>query len=157
MAAGSFAGVRDLSCGCLHTCALTVEGEALCWGSNAAGQLGISFLEAAKSSTPISSSLGAAFVALSSGGSHTCALSSEGRVLCWGDNSEGQLGDGNIADSSAPVLALGIHDTVALSAGFAHTCAVLNTGKVFCWGSGKFGQLGNSSFASSRVPVEVLD
>ena len=66
------------------------------------------------------------------GDEHTCAIH-EGRVLCWGSNTEGQLGDGRTASRARPEPVSGLEAVDALAAGDDHTCA-LTRGAVRCWG-----------------------
>ena len=82
---------------------------------------------------------------ITGGANHTCMLN-EGKVLCWGNNLHGQLGNGQsgvTVHSSVPVEARGINDAVAVGAGWEHTCAVHATGEVSCWGDDTSGELGN--------------
>lgn len=94
------------------------------------------------------------------GGAHSCAISETGRLMCWGRNQEGQLGDGTRADSSRPVDVLlpdGVGAT-AVALGASHSCALLDDTSVRCWGNNGTGQLGDSGVgASSDEPVEVGD
>ncbi|MGB2373649.1 MAG: RCC1 domain-containing protein, partial [Poseidonia sp.] len=95
-------------------------------------------------------------VALSSGYSHTCAILDNGAVSCWGDGSNGQLGNGGTSDKSTPTLtsSLGTGRTaVALSSGGYHTCAILDNGAVSCWGLGGDGQLGNGGTSQQNTPT----
>lgn len=81
--------------------------------------------------------------AFSTGGSHACAVSTAGKVYCWGANSYGQLGDGTTDASALPGEVPGITDAIAVDAGDNHTCVIRSGGKVSCWGSNSGGQLGN--------------
>lgn len=87
-----------ITAGEAHTCGLTFGGQIWCWGSNERGQLGNSTLgaggPASMSPTPVQvSAQGLVFMAVSAGDQHTCALTTDNRALCWGDNQYGQLGD----------------------------------------------------------------
>jgi alpha-tubulin suppressor-like RCC1 family protein len=91
-----------LAAGGAHTCALTAGGDAWCWGSDSNGQLGRGSI-GGSSSTPAPVSGGLKFIALSAGGAHTCGVTLDGSIYCWGANASGQLGDGSTTDRGAPV------------------------------------------------------
>ena len=159
-----------LAAGAAHTCLLIDTGLVRCWGANQFGQLGggsghLAALQNAPSTDVANLSdwlvadllaLPDEAIAIAAGAYHSCALTAGGAVLCWGQNVEGQLGDGTTIDSDIPLAVQGLSgDMIAITAGAAHTCALLAAGIVECWGANANGQLGDSSSASSSLPVAV--
>lgn len=69
-------------------------------------------------------------------GYHTCVVKSDGTVWCWGQNREGQLGDGTKEDRDAPVQAKGIPKAVAVDIYGATTCMKSEKNEAWCWGGG---------------------
>jgi len=93
---------------------------------------------------------------IAAGNSHTCAVTGDGHVKCWGDNHMGQLGDGTFAQRLTPVEVNGLDHVRAIATGSgSHTCALTESGAVKCWGSNEYGQLGNNDTASSSLPVQA--
>ena len=94
---------------------------------------------------------------IAAGSSHTCAVTAEGQVKCWGANTMGQLGDGTFTQRLTPVAVGGLERVRAIATGSgAHTCALTEAGAVKCWGANEQGQLGNGDTGSSSVPVQVV-
>jgi alpha-tubulin suppressor-like RCC1 family protein len=89
--------------GVFHTCAMTPNGRAFCWGANDRGQLGNGSPQG--SVTPVGVDGGLRFDAVSVGvvGSHACGVTVDGVAYCWGDNRAAQLGDGTTEDRRVPV------------------------------------------------------
>ena len=84
-----------------------------------------------------------------------CATTEEGKAYCWGENLDGQLGNGTNTPSDIAVQVLGISDVTAIVAGAKFRCALREQGRVSCWGLNSTGQLGVGTIANSTTPVEV--
>jgi alpha-tubulin suppressor-like RCC1 family protein len=154
-----------VSAGRDHTCALITDGTAYCWGSNEFGQLGI----ANDASTclrddrpipcrrqPVAVAGGLRFQKIRAGGLHTCALTLDYHIYCWGDNLYGALGTPGPSQSFAPVQVFSPALFMDLAAGGSHSCGLRTDGVLFCWGGNESGQLGiNSAVNGSAAPVAV--
>lgn len=147
----------EVSAGYDHTCGVTTEHAAYCWGT---GGLGAPFASAV---IPVAVEGGIAFAAAHAGEYHTCGVTTGAAAYCWGEGLYGQLGDGTAQGSVAPVAVAGGLTFVAMSTGDAHTCGVTPAGAAYCWGDNSFGQLGDGtggegffghgSVRTSPVPV----
>lgn len=144
-----FNDIRAVSAGSRHICVLTLGGVVKCWGSNASGQFGY-FGDSSYYQTVVIQGLSPGVQALSAGSEHACALSTGGRVECWGASTYGQGGE------PSPVGFLGLGSGMAaVSAGELHNCVLTLSGGVKCWGNNSLGQLGNGSTTSAFLPVDV--
>ena len=147
-----------IAAGGAHSCALLSDGSVECWGLNDHGQLGNNST-ANQFITPVTVSGISSATAISAGIGFSCALLSDGTVLCWGLNTNGQLGDGDTSDTRVPVAVSGLNSVVvAIASGSAHSCAILASGKISCWGLNANGQLGigNTNDSSSAVIVSGI-
>jgi len=94
---------------------------------------------------------------LAAGGYHTCVLLTLGGVRCWGDNREGQVGDGTNTNRLLAVDVTGLTSGVAsVASGRWHSCAVLESGGIRCWGDNVYSQLGDGTTVDRSTPVGVL-
>ena len=148
-----------VAAGNTHTCALLSGGGVKCWGQGGNGQLGDGFPGDPGNQlrlTPVTVSGINDATAIATGGFHSCAIVTDGKVRCWGDDGLGQLGDGTLGDFSlVPVEVSGLTGATALAAGEFFTCALRDDSTVWCWGANGFGQLGDGTTADSPVPVQV--
>jgi hypothetical protein len=138
---------QAISAGDRHTCGVTAAGAALCWGANGSGQLGDSTQTDRPDPTPLYGA--GTWRAMAAGGQFSCGERHNGfvfRVVCWGDNSLGQVG---VAGGGLRLMYTLPNFTPAnqpqeLVAGGAHACVRIE-GIVRCWGDNGSGQVGTGS------------
>lgn len=152
--------VLAITAGGDHSCALQEGGGILCWGAGELGQLGQGRF--ADSLEPVAvQGLTTAAVSVAAGRTHTCAITDDGKVRCWGSNASGQLsrpvtGVDAVASSRLPLLIPGLAGNAAvLGAGRDHTCAARSQGAPRCWGANAQGQLGNGTAGAVGTALDV--
>jgi len=128
-----------------HTCALTEEGEAWCWGGGGNGRLGTGDNVTRTEPTKVLTS--ERFATMGVGTFHTCGVTYDGRGFCWGSNSNGKLGVGptdpnNDNVNAIPLQVLNVYNWAYISPSATHTCGITTDGKLFCWGANISGRLG---------------
>ena len=147
--------VVAISAGGLHTCALQNSGQVKCWGDNNLGQLG-SGIGGTKEKprfqelSPVTAVGLSDATAISAGAYHTCALTRQGIVKCWG-----AFGMSHKDPSNTPVEIPGLEGITAVASGYEHVCVLTKAGTVKCWGNRNDGALGNGLDEDSRIPVDV--
>ncbi len=167
--------VLDLDVGQYHSCATRTDGTAACWGYNYYGQLGTTSVSTGTSSgkslypiTISTSSLSGA-TAIAAGTNHNCASLGDGSLRCWGQNGDGQLGNGGTTTSATTTPqtvdsgGLGSQGTssdaldsvLSLDAGGDFSCFITAEGKVGCFGDNYYGQLGNGDDDDASSPVQA--
>lgn len=152
--------VRAIGAGEQHNCVVLEDRRVKCWGANDLMQLGNGSRDP-KGDSPLHlgdrlpyTDLGPNFAAkaLALGAHHSCALSTNGGVKCWGQNGSGQLGIGTTTDHGAPAESMGAglpavdfgasRRALSIAVGMDFSCAALEDGQVVCWGADQVGQLG---------------
>lgn len=132
--------------GATHTCALTLDRTALCWGNNGFGQLGDGGTTVRLAPTLVVG--GVSFQSIDVGDPWSCGLSTLGKAYCWG----GLEGFGVV---TTPHLYSTTQTFTSLTVGSFHACALTADGSAYCWGNNQFGQLGDSSVVNKPNPTAV--
>lgn len=146
--------VSKVSGGYIHSLALVSDGTVWTWGNNRYGQLGDgSTIEERR--TPVQVIDIDNITNISTKGWHSLALDSEGKVFSWGNNSNGQLGDGTYSERNIPVNVEGLEDIVDIGSGWQHSLALKSDGTIWTWGDNRFGQLGDGTYKDRKIPAQV--
>jgi alpha-tubulin suppressor-like RCC1 family protein len=149
-----------IDAGAAHSCGVRDDGSLACWGVGDRGQVGtdatdmclLNNVTTACSLQPRVVAASVAFTRVSAGGEHSCAITRDDELYCFGANDFGQLGTSDTQSTSSPQALAG--DFVRVSAGGTHTCAVRSNGRLACFGNGESDQLGFTA-ASAPAPTDV--
>ncbi|MCL2798084.1 MAG: leucine-rich repeat protein, partial [Firmicutes bacterium] len=155
----------SVSAGSSHSLAIDGQGNLWAWGRNNSGQLGDGTAAASKSLPVQVNTSGrmnnAKAVAVAAGNYHSLAIDEHGNLWAWGNNSNGQLGDGTITNRSLSVQVnasgrMNNAKVVAIAAGNSHSLAIDEYGNLWAWGYNSFGQLGDGTAVTSKsLPVQI--
>jgi alpha-tubulin suppressor-like RCC1 family protein len=160
-------GVRRVTAGDAHSCAVLEDGTGRCWGKNEFGQLGGGGTEPRPRPVAVVAETGngrlRSISQIATGFDHTCARLANGQVRCWGHNADAEVGNGTVSPSVAlPTVVRNRRNrgalvgTAQVQATGSHTCVRLQNGEARCWGWNDFGNLGNADDEDSPLPVVVL-
>ena len=144
-----------------HTCAILDDQSVKCWGRNQDGELGVGSTTSSFDTPQTINTLGTNrhAISLALGEGFTCALLDDGSIKCWGQDNEGQRGDGGGYGSdirSPPSSAISLpagRTATQITAGAFHVCALLDDASIVCWGKNHEGQLGDGSTTDRTAPV----
>ncbi|MES1259799.1 MAG: hypothetical protein ABUL71_04325 [Gemmatimonadota bacterium] len=136
-----------------HTCALTTAGAAYCWGYNGNGELG-NDATSINNSVPVAVAGGITFqsLAVSQVAGFGCGLAVGGAAYCWGDNTEGELGDSTTTRRLHPVSVTGGLTFKSLAVGNAQVCGIAMNGSAWCWGTSASGAFGDGTTGTHITP-----
>src|SRR5579884_1174791 len=141
----------QISAGQYHTCGIKTDGSALCWGYDYYGQVDGTPTSTNNYSATGPPPGGGTFTQISAGLGHTCGLKTDGTVLCWGDDYNGQV-DGS-PNTTFPYETTGSPPGggtfTQISAGYGDTCGIKSNGSLLCWGYDAYGQLDGSPNVST--------
>jgi alpha-tubulin suppressor-like RCC1 family protein len=141
-----------------HTCLLNFGGGRKCWGWRGSGALGIGSTEDGVEESPVEGpSDDPSWSRLTAGRRHTCGVTEDNRIYCWGLNGRGQAGvdpeqEGTVG-SPAPLDER--TDWASVSGGGFHTCARRQDGTIWCWGLNDSGELGVGDTVARHTPVQT--
>lgn len=141
-----------------HVCGIRTTHELYCWGTDAYDVLGNGPGQTDQTTPLEVGGTSRTWKAVSTGFAHTCAITVDGHLFCWGWDFYGQLGDGpGSTNQNVPTEVSGAEgDWASVSAGQYHTCARKTTGHLFCWGRDSQGAVGDDGSPTDRfVPTEV--
>ena len=134
----------------------TVTSIVYSWGDNGNGKLGDGTTSGKSSPVTVIGAI-TNWSQVSAGYDHSLGVTSDGIAYGWGDNGNGELGDGTTADKSSPVTVIGgITDWSQVSGGGSHSLGVTDTGIAYAWGAGLSGRLGDGTTADKSSPVTVI-
>ena len=143
-----------------HACALTETAGVLCWGNNDAGQLGDGTTTTRSKAAPVLVAAGGepltGALELRTGGMHNCVRKTGDDIVCWGNNANGQLGDGTETNRPSPLVS---YTAATFALGRWHTCAVNADSTIACWGWNGHARLGigsGQSFNGADEPVPKM-
>jgi alpha-tubulin suppressor-like RCC1 family protein len=141
----------DVSAGVYHTCALSAEGEAFCWGNNFYNQLGMGDASVANNELVPrrvqTTATTSTWRQIRAGWDFSCGVTTAGAAFCWGRGEEGRLGDGDVINRDRPTaVAVGSGRFAQLALGWRHACGIRSdSGETQCWGINSDGQVGNGA------------
>jgi alpha-tubulin suppressor-like RCC1 family protein len=145
--------VTQLSVARHSTCVRTASAQAWCWPNQFGGY-----------NLPTRFPIADPIAMISAGGTGSCALTSAGKIYCWGANDFGQLGNGQVNPCCSPTGPVLIQSSLTFAAIFAgagpgggsHACALTADGSAYCWGRNESGELGDGTQTNRSVPTAVI-
>ncbi|MFT4185715.1 MAG: hypothetical protein QM613_00550, partial [Micrococcaceae bacterium] len=147
-----------------HSCSagILTDGSLYSWGLNDLGQLGLGNTTNKNSPQRVGSSLGVSWMQVSMQYWHALALTTDGALYAWGNNSKGQIGDNTTTNRTSPI-SITVSDVTswqyvsagAGSSGVSHSLAIAENGDLYAWGNNSSGQLGDGTNVNKLVPTKI--
>lgn len=146
---------RQVSMGAEHACGVHTDESAWCWGSNSDGQLGTPGPSSGLTPVQVPGSWRQVVAGAGFEEGTTCGIKRNRSAWCWGQGTDGQLGNDDVSSSTTPVEVAGDHEWASLAVGTTHTCGITTDGLAWCWGANTHGQLADGTYATRDVPTQV--
>ncbi|HEX4339554.1 MAG TPA: hypothetical protein VH062_26790 [Polyangiaceae bacterium] len=137
-----------------HVCGVRAPGELYCWGRNTDGELGQGDGASVQLRAPARVQSAQDWTSVVAGQGHTCGIRS-GRLYCFGNGGDGQLGVTPRASSNVPVEVGNGTDWLSVSTDTFHGCGIRGAGTLWCWGRNAEGQLGTGDVVDRDTPTQV--
>jgi len=150
---------KRVAAGRNHTCAITSAGAVQCWGSNNAGQTGSGNLTTPQLAA-VTVDSGTSYSEIAAGEDSSCGITTAGVLKCWGNNTNGVLGDGSSTTRSSPVVIdSGVTYSKITIGGtwIMHSCGITTAGVLKCWGNNSAGQVGRGDLVTPVLSPVVVD
>jgi len=155
---GTWKMLGEIAASSEHVCAIRSDDTLRCWGDNFYGQIGDN-TSSNDRLVPTAPNGGGTWKYVVTGGhtgsGQTCGIKTDDTLWCWGNNSEGQLGDNSIIQRNIPTSVNGGGTWKMVSIGQLHTCGIKGDKTLWCWGYNLQGQLGDNTTNQRRVPTQV--
>ncbi len=153
--ANGLSGIVQLGAGDTHMCGLDAAGVGHCWGNNNQGQLGDPTFVGPSSATPrVVLANGQSWAEIRGGLESSCARTTAGAAYCWGEGSDGGVGNGSGASTRTPSAVTSSGQNYAqVSPGAFFACGRTTANVVWCWGGNFDGQLGDGTSTQRNSPV----
>jgi alpha-tubulin suppressor-like RCC1 family protein len=146
---------RTVRVGSFHSCGVTTDNKAYCWGRNAEGEVGDS-TTFSRRFRPRLVAGHHSFSRVIPGAFHTCGVTTTGKAFCWGAGADGQIGDGTTNQRRWPRAVAGGLIFSVVAGGSGHSCGLTTDNRAYCWGTNSSGELGDGTTATRLRPVAVI-
>ncbi|HMN07617.1 MAG TPA: Ig-like domain-containing protein [Gemmatimonadaceae bacterium] len=160
--------IMSLDVGTDFSCGVANLGRGDCWGRDGGNRLGVpadstcfdevrSGVSGGCAISPLRFGIGVTLTSLSAGGTSACGMGSDAQVYCWGNDQQGQLGDGLGGGSFGGLRRATVNSVrfKSVTVGGAHACAISTTDTAYCWGADASGQLGDARRINSTTPIPL--
>lgn len=140
----------------LHLCGVG-NGAGYCWGQDFGGELGTG-TPGVDEPAPAPVLGGYQWTYIGAGAQASCGLRTDGIVMCWGLDNNGELGQGGVGSTlTMPSAIVGGITFTQLSVGHGTTCGLISNGEAYCWGAGLWGERGDGTFDPQQgTPTKVV-